>query len=105
MIVLFGEVRGLRNEVLISGHPIIGAAAALHEREAVAESALSWVDRLARVGAKFVYVFDPDAREGRTWDNGGAVEDVATGSAAGPAAAYLAAHGLAASDQRWMVLM
>jgi PhzF family phenazine biosynthesis protein len=55
--------------------------------------------RLARVGAKFVYVFDPDEREGRTWDNGGAVEDVATGSAAGPAAAYLAAHGLAAEDE------
>jgi trans-2,3-dihydro-3-hydroxyanthranilate isomerase len=50
--------------------------------------------RLASVGAKFVYVFDPDRREGRTWDNAGAIEDVATGSAAGPAAAYLAAHGL-----------
>jgi trans-2,3-dihydro-3-hydroxyanthranilate isomerase len=53
----------------------------------------------ARVGAKFVYVFHPDEREGRTWDNAGAVEDVATGSAAGPAAAYLAAHGLAAQDE------
>jgi trans-2,3-dihydro-3-hydroxyanthranilate isomerase len=50
--------------------------------------------RLASVGAKFVYVFDPERREGRTWDNAGAVEDVATGSAAGPAAAYLEAHGL-----------
>lgn len=43
--------------------------------------------RLASVGAKFAYVFDPDRREGRSWDNAGAVEDVATGSAAGPAAA------------------
>jgi trans-2,3-dihydro-3-hydroxyanthranilate isomerase len=25
--------------------------------------------RLASVGAKFVYVLDPEAREGRTWDN------------------------------------
>ena len=41
----------------------------------------------------------PTQREGRTWDNAGAVEDVATGSAAGPAAAYLAAHGLAAEDE------
>ena len=35
-----------------------------------------------------------DGREGRTWDNAGAVEDVATGSAAGPAAAYLLEHSL-----------
>lgn len=51
--------------------------------------------RLAAIGAKFVYVFDPEGREGRTWDNAGAVEDVATGSAAGPAAAYLLEHELA----------
>jgi trans-2,3-dihydro-3-hydroxyanthranilate isomerase len=56
-------------------------------------------DRLASVGAKFVYVLDPEKREGRTWDNAGAVEDVATGSAAGPAAAYLAAHGLVSQDE------
>ncbi len=43
-------------------------------------------ERLASVGAKFVYVFDLDKREGRSWNNTGAVEDVATGSAAGPAA-------------------
>lgn len=55
--------------------------------------------RLASVGAKFVYVLDPEEREGRTWDNAGVVEDVATGSAAGPAAAYLAAHGLAAEGE------
>jgi trans-2,3-dihydro-3-hydroxyanthranilate isomerase len=53
---------------------------------------------LASVGAKFVYVLDPEAREGRTWDNAGRVEDIATGSAAGPAGAYLAAHGIADSD-------
>ena len=35
-------------------------------------------------GAKFVYVLDPDRPEGRTWDNAGRIEDVATGSAAGP---------------------
>jgi trans-2,3-dihydro-3-hydroxyanthranilate isomerase len=49
---------------------------------------------LATVGAKFVYVLDPDAPEGRTWDNAGLVEDVATGSAAGPTGAYLVHHGL-----------
>lgn len=45
--------------------------------------------RLSEVNAKFVYVFDVSKMEGRTWDNFGAVEDVATGSAAGPVAAYL----------------
>jgi trans-2,3-dihydro-3-hydroxyanthranilate isomerase len=54
--------------------------------------------RLLEVGAKFVYVFDPKGREGRTWDNAGEVEDVATGSAAGPAAAYLLEHGLTADS-------
>ncbi|AFA50063.1 PhzF family phenazine biosynthesis protein [Acetobacterium woodii] len=44
---------------------------------------------LSKIDAKFVYVFDVDNREGRTWDNLGAVEDVATGSAAGAVAAYL----------------
>lgn len=60
-------------------------------------------EQLASVGAKFVYVFDPDKREGRSWDNAGAVEDVATGSAAGPAAAFLAAHGLAAPDETVLI--
>lgn len=57
-------------------------------------SAGDFESHLLSVGAKFVYVLDPDAREGRTWDNSGEVEDVATGSAAGPAAAYLREHGL-----------
>ncbi|AWN16841.1 PhzF family phenazine biosynthesis protein [Salinisphaera sp. LB1] len=50
---------------------------------------------LAEIGAKFVYVFDAEKREGRTWDNAGTVEDIATGSAAGPAGAYLIRHGAA----------
>jgi len=50
---------------------------------------------LGQIGAKFVYVFDPRARAGRTWDNAGLVEDVATGSAAGPTAAYLVRYRLA----------
>ena len=53
---------------------------------------------LADVGAKFVYVLDISMKEGRTWDNNGKVEDIATGSAAGPAAAYLVKHGLARFD-------
>jgi PhzF family phenazine biosynthesis protein len=54
---------------------------------------------LAPLGAKFVYVLDVDRREGRTWDNDGRVEDIATGSAAGPAAAYVVEHGLAAAGE------
>lgn len=45
--------------------------------------------RLAATGAAFVYLLDVEAGEGRTWDPDGLVEDIATGSAAGPAAAYI----------------
>lgn len=48
--------------------------------------------RLRALGARFAYLLDPENREGRTWDNLGQVEDVATGSAAGPAGAYLHRH-------------
>ena len=54
---------------------------------------------LATIGAKFVYVLDVDRREGRTWDNDGRVEDIATGSAVGPAAAYVVEYGLAAAGE------
>lgn len=50
---------------------------------------------LGEAGADLAYVLDPDAREGRNWVNDGSVEDIATGSAAGPAAAYLLRHGRA----------
>ena len=49
--------------------------------------------RLSKVHAKFVYVFNPQNVECRTWDNLGNVEDVATGSAAGPLCAYLIKNG------------
>jgi trans-2,3-dihydro-3-hydroxyanthranilate isomerase len=58
---------------------------------------------LANYDAKFVYLLDTEAHEGRTWDNWGAVEDVATGSAAGPAAAYLVLHGRAPAGE-WQLL-
>jgi trans-2,3-dihydro-3-hydroxyanthranilate isomerase len=50
---------------------------------------------LAQIGAKFVYVFHLPTMEGRTWDNAGRVEDIATGSAAGPTGAYLVRYGKA----------
>ena len=54
---------------------------------------------LATVGAKFAYVLDVAAREGRTWDNAGLVEDIATGSAAGPVGAYLRQHRAATAGE------
>ncbi len=53
--------------------------------------------------AKFLYVIDVGITsgvcEGRTWDNDGRVEDIATGSAAGPVAAYLYTHQLTQSKK------
>jgi len=56
---------------------------------------------LAALGADFVYLLDVDAREGRTWDPLGLIEDIATGSAAGPVAAYLVKYGLQRHDERF----
>lgn len=49
---------------------------------------------LTEIGAKFAYILQVSQFEGRTWDNDGRVEDVATGSAAGPVSAYLVRHGI-----------
>jgi trans-2,3-dihydro-3-hydroxyanthranilate isomerase len=92
------DLHGLPMQVVSTGLPylIVPVSTGLDRARIVAGD---FEERLASVGAKFVYVFDPEQREGRTWDNAGAVEDVATGSAAGPAAAFLVAHGLAAADE------
>lgn len=68
------------------------AAAGLSRARIVGDDFGPWLHSL---GARFVYILEPETREGRTWDNRGSVEDVATGSAAGPAVAYLHAHDLA----------
>jgi trans-2,3-dihydro-3-hydroxyanthranilate isomerase len=51
-------------------------------------------EALRRIDARFLYLYDVERSEGRNWDNKGLVEDIATGSAAGPVAAYLCRHGL-----------
>jgi PhzF family phenazine biosynthesis protein len=56
-------------------------------------------ETLSRIGARFVYLYDVERGEGRNWDNRGLVEDIATGSAAGPVAAYLCRHGFLAKGQ------
>src|SRR5690348_4213149 len=58
---------------------------------------------LEKIGAKFVYVFDAEGREGRTWDNAGAVEDVATGSAAAPTGAYLVRHRVVGAEKPFVL--
>lgn len=54
---------------------------------------------LLNCGAAFVYLLDVDGLEGRTWDPAGQVEDIATGSAAGPVAAYLVQQGVRAPGE------
>jgi len=81
-------------QVVSTGLPYLIVPVTRAGLETARISADDFESRLLEVGAKFVYVFDPEAREGRTWDNSGDVEDIATGSAAGPAAAYLREHGL-----------
>ena len=49
------------------------------------------------------YVLDPVAGEGRNWVNDGSVEDIATGSAAGPAASYLVRHGLRDAEREIVI--
>ena len=52
-------------------------------------------EKLKEINAKFFYVLDVENLEGRTWDNFGLVEDIATGSAAGPVGTYLVKNKLA----------
>lgn len=54
---------------------------------------------LSEFKAKFVYVFDTSTLECRTWDNIANIEDVATGSAAGPLCAYLLKNKIKKQDE------
>lgn len=53
--------------------------------------------------AKFAYILGVNTFEGRTWDNLGKVEDIAIGSAAGPAGAYLCKHNLVNSAETFVI--
>ncbi|HEV8693731.1 MAG TPA: PhzF family phenazine biosynthesis protein [Lysobacter sp.] len=86
---------GLPAQVISTGLPYLILPV---RTESLSRAAINGPDLetlLAAHGAKFILVFDVAGREVRTWDNLGRVEDVATGSAAGPAAAYLFTHRLA----------
>jgi len=58
---------------------------------------------LNKLGAKFFYVLDVENLQGRTWDNFGLVEDIATGSAAGPAGAFLVKNNLSQVDEEILI--
>ena len=91
-------VSGIEARVISTGLPYL--VVPVHAK-ALANAKITGTDLEARLGtwgAKFVLVLAVESREMRTWDNLGLVEDVATGSAAGPAAAYLLSHGLANGD-------
>jgi len=66
-------------------------------------------ERLGAVGADFVYLIQVDAAktklavEARHWTNDGRFEDVATGSGAAAAAAYLGMQGLLETGQRYVL--
>jgi len=88
-------VAGLSAQVISTGLPYLILPV---RPEALARVAITGSDLellLTAFDAKFILVLDVAGREVRTWDNLGRVEDVATGSAAGPAAAYLFNLGLA----------
>ncbi|MDD2620653.1 MAG: PhzF family phenazine biosynthesis isomerase [Syntrophomonadaceae bacterium] len=54
---------------------------------------------ISQFRAKFVYVFNPETLQCRTWNNSGTIEDIATGSAAGPLCAYLVKNGFKKSNE------
>jgi PhzF family phenazine biosynthesis protein len=85
---------GLRYLVI----PVPGAALA---RAAI--TVPDFAGRLAAAGAQFAYLLDADGLEGRHWTNDGRIEDIATGSAAGTAGAYLARAGRAALNQPFIL--
>jgi len=57
-------------------------------------------NKLEQINAKFFYILNVENIQGRTWDNFGLVEDIATGSAAGPVGAYLVKNNLANLDEQ-----
>ena len=78
--------------------PLVGGAI---ESAVVAHPLIQ--ELVERIGASFAYLLDVDNREGRTWENDGSLEDIATGSAAGPAGAYLVHHGRARSGAQIVI--
>jgi trans-2,3-dihydro-3-hydroxyanthranilate isomerase len=60
-------------------------------------------NQLNKIGAKFIFILDVEKKQGRTWDNLGLVEDVATGSSAGPVGAYLVENKIEEMDNEFII--
>jgi trans-2,3-dihydro-3-hydroxyanthranilate isomerase len=58
---------------------------------------------LQTVNAQFAYLLDVQKLEGRHWNNDGVMEDIATGSGAGTAGAYLTKHGRAPLGEEFIL--
>ncbi len=58
---------------------------------------------LHEVDAQYAVILDESAVEARHWTNDGAIEDVATGSAAGTIGAYRLRHGLTPSGETFQL--
>lgn len=75
---------GLRYLIVPVRQAVLGRARILHNITAL----------LRDLGAQFAVLLDEGSFEIRHWNNDGAIEDVATGSAAGTIGAYCLRHGL-----------
>jgi trans-2,3-dihydro-3-hydroxyanthranilate isomerase len=60
-------------------------------------------ERLSSIRAQFIGVLDVHTLSIRTWDNLGQVEDIATGSLAGPSGAYLVNYGVCSKNEEILV--
>ena len=89
-------------EVVSSGlrYLIVPVIAGVLERARIRRDISS---ELKAVGAQFAVLLDESAREVRHWNNDGAIEDVATGSAAGTIGAYRLRHGMARSGETFLL--
>jgi trans-2,3-dihydro-3-hydroxyanthranilate isomerase len=58
---------------------------------------------LQTVNAQFAYLLDVRKLEARHWNNDGVMEDVATGSGAGTAGAYLTKHGQVPAGEEFIL--
>jgi PhzF family phenazine biosynthesis protein len=82
-------------EVISTGLPYLIVPVKSESLSKVTVTIKNLEEKLSSVNAKFFYVLDTQTMRGRTWDNQGMIEDIATGSAAGPVGAYLVKNHLA----------
>jgi len=89
----------LKMEVITTGLPYLIVPLKSDSLSKVKVSTDDLADKLSKIGAKFFYALDIKNKRGRTWDNAGLIEDIATGSAAGPVGAYIVKNGLEKFNQ------